>query len=469
MHKSKLIQTLQAFNSQELELLKKWIYSPVGCQHPETQKLLLNLISKRKLSDKTANKNLVFRQLYPQKPYDDSKLRTLMNRSLQVLENFVHFSLQKKDAFSKNKALVNFYQSRQLPKYAQQYIQKAQKLQKQQFSQDSQYYYQQYQLEQEIFDQKGTATRMRQTNLQTIFDHHYIAFALETLRHACTAITHQNLYNSRYKIPLLEQLLNDISHNIAYKDIPAIQLYYHSYMALSYPEKEKHFEELKKLLIHQHNILSESETKSIYVIAINYCVRRLNTGSEHYVQAVFELYEHGLDSSILIEKNILSRFTYKNIVAIALRLKEHQWVDRFIQKYTSYLELDYQENYGYYAKAKLLFSQDDFDATLQLLAQVEFDDIFLNMDAKLMLLKIYYERQYFDSLDALITSFRRFLQRKETIAYLKAIYENIINLTEKLIKLTPDKASKLALQEEINTTTPLTERPWLLAQLHKLK
>jgi len=205
-------------------------------------------------------------------------------------------------------------------------------------------------------------------------------------------------------------------------------------------------------------------------MAINYCVRQLNSGVEKYVRSVFELYQYGLEHAILIENNHLNQFTHKNIITTAIRLEEYDWVKHFIQKYTPFLEDEYQESYTHYAKAKLLFAQQKYDPCMQLLIKVEFDDLFLNMSAKSILLKIYYEQNSIDALMALLVSFRRFLQRKTIVAYHREIYKNMILLTEKLLAAPLNDTTKIAaLREEIQQTNPLTEKPWLLAQLDKLQ
>jgi hypothetical protein len=288
------------------------------------------------------------------------------------------------------------------------------------------------------------------------------------LHYACEAMTHQRLYNSSYDIPLLEYILTDIEAG-KYNSIPSIQMYYHSFMALRKPQEEVHFELLQASMFQHYSVLTPKEMKSLYLISINYCVRQLNNGAEKYVQAVFDLYQYGLEHRILIENNILSRFTYKNIVAAAIRLKEYKWVVQFIEVYTLLLEETYQKPYALYAKAKLHFAQKNFDKTLELLTQVEFDNVFLSMDAKTMLLKIYYERDHFEALDSLLTSFNRFLQRKSILAYQRKIHKNMIKLTTKLLSLPLRNKVKIeALRQEINQTNPLTEKPWLLAQLDKL-
>lgn len=468
MYNSKLIHIIEVLNSEEKELLKKWLHSPAHNQRNDRLKLLLFLLSKRKLSPKTTENKTVYTHVYGKITYEDKKWKKLMNLCVQLLEDFIHFLAQRKNAFSKQKALISFFQQHNLNKYTQQYIQKTKNLQAKDTLSNSQYFQQQYELEELTFAYQNTTTDSNTTNLQPIFNNHYIAFIINTLRYTCEAITHQRLYKSNYDIPLLEHILADIETG-KYKNIPSVQMYYHSFMALKKPDEEHHFELLQELMFQNYNILNANEIKSLYLIAINYCVRQLNNGAEKYVRAVFDLYQYGLAHQILIENNMLSRFTYKNIVAAAIRLKEYKWVIQFIEDYTPILEKSYQKPYALYAKAKLHFAQGDFDATLELLTQVEFDNVFLSMDAKTMLLKIYYERGHYEALEALLTSFNRFLERKSILAYQRKIHKNMIKLTSKLLYLPNHEKTKIEqLRQEIIQTNPLTEKPWLLAQLERL-
>jgi len=467
MYNSKLIDILKTLSTEEKEGLRKWANSPAHNHRSDRKELLNYLLDKRKLSVKTTNRYTIFEYIYPDTTYDDKKLKRLMNLAVQLLEDFIHFWMQKKNTFSKQKAVILFLNQHSLDKYVPQYIRKSQSKQQKKLIQSSDYYNQAYQLEALIFEQHNNL-RPKKTNLQTIFDYRYLSFILDTLRYACEAVTHQRLYNTDYRIPLLHAILQDIETG-KYQDVPTVQLYYNSYKALTCPEEEQYFEQLKKLLVDYYDKLNPKEIKSIYLIAINYCVKKLNDGIELYVRAAFELYQYGLKYHILIENNILSHFAYKNIIAIAIRLEEYGWTQEFIHSYTTQLMPVYQETYGHYAKAKLAFAKKDFDTTLLLLLQVEFDNLFLNMDTKVMLLKIYYERSEFDALEALLISFRRFLQRKQVLAYQRQIHENMIHLTTKLLN-TPiyDKAKLKALKEEIEQTHPLTEKPWLLEQLNQL-
>ncbi|MCU0346078.1 MAG: hypothetical protein MUC59_03985 [Saprospiraceae bacterium] len=55
------------------------------------------------------------------------------------------------------------------------------------------------------------------------------------------------------------------------------------------------------------------------------------------------------------------------------------------------------------------------------------------------------------------------------MGYHKDNYKNIIQYTKKMLKVAHyDKAQIQKLKSEIESTNPLTERKWLLAQLDKL-
>jgi hypothetical protein len=282
-------------------------------------------------------------------------------------------------------------------------------------------------------------------------------------------LTYQNLNRkNQFDIPFLQPVLEQIELGV-YQEIISVQFYYYSYKSLTEPNQASHYQQLKKLLFEHYQALESSEIKNIHVIALNFCIKQLNNGDEKYVQEVFDLFKYGLDYNILIKNNVLSRFTYKNIITAALRLKEINWTSQFLEQYTPYLNTKYQKNYHHFASAKLLYTKGDYDETMHLLHQVEYDDLFLNLDAKMILLKIYYEQGSSDALEALLNSFYIYLQRKEVMGYHQSNYKNIIKFTRKLLYLaTYDKGSLKKLQQQIEESSPLTEKFWLLQQIKNL-
>ncbi len=203
------------------------------------------------------------------------------------------------------------------------------------------------------------------------------------------------------------------------------------------------------------------------LFAINHCIKRINSGEITYIRETFELYLFGLEQHILVQTGkFLSRHTFKNIIALALRLQEFDWAKTFIEEAPRWLEPPYLKAQVDYNTAKLHFTLQQFDQAMLLLQQVDFDDIFMNMDAKVMLLKMYYRTQNTEALEALLNSFDVFLHRKKILSYHRDNYRNIVRLMRKLV-YTPvfDEKGKVQLKIQITTAQPLTERAWFLEQL----
>lgn len=469
MYKSKLIKIYTSFNRKEKALFRKWVNSPMHNQHKDVLLLFEFIFSKRgNLTALSLTKEKAYQFIYAAS-YNDLRLRHLMSLGVNVLENFVRFLIQGSNDFLQEKSLIQFYKDRKLNKFSQQQIQKTKAIQENQTIKDGAYYHHQYELETAIFEQVGEDERVRTTNLQAIFDAYSTAFVIEILRHACTALTYQNLNKkNQFDIPFLPAVLEQIELGI-YPNIVSIQFYYYSYKSLTEPNQASHYHQLKKLLFEHYQELKSSEIKNIHVIALNFCIKQLNNGDENYVQEVFDLFKYGLEYNILIKDNILSRFTYKNIITAALRLKEIHWTSQFLEAYTPYLNPKYQKNYHHFASAKLLYTKGNYDETMRSLHQVEYDDLFLNLDAKMILLKIYYEQGSTDALEALLNSFYIYLQRKEVMGYHQSNYKNIIKFTRKLLSLKPyDKDSLKKLQKQVEQVSPLTEKHWLLEQIRNV-
>lgn len=469
MIKSKLIQLYTCLDSNELEAFHKWIKSPLHNSDEKLTELFIYISSRRVLSKTSVDKQRAFKHLFPKKTYDDLKLRRLMSKGIKNLENFVHFWMSKKNIVEQQKNIATFLRTHNRPQLAQQQWLKGKKELDRQTEKTHLYYYKHYQLEQEQFEQAATQSRMRATNLQAIVNNFSVAFCIENLRYACTTISHKNLYATSYTIPLLEETLA-LSNQAPYHDIPAIQLYYQAYMALTIPNDTTHFALLKRNLLEYESLLPTKERKDLYTLAINYCIRRINSDeSQKFIREVFELYKQGLKNKTLLDNGVLSRFTYKNIASAGLRLQEYDWIASYISTYAIYVEVDYRESYQHYNTSKLYFAKGDYDQAMQRLIQVEYDDLFLNLDAKTMLMKIYYETQSYDALDAFFHSFTIYLQRKEIMGYHRENYLNIIRLTKKMLELPPrNPKARQQLQNSIDSLQPLTERIWLLEQLSRI-
>ena len=305
------------------------------------------------------------------------------------------------------------------------------------------------------------------SSLEHAFYHFDIYALIEKLRLACSIISAQSFDKQEIDFSLLELLLQRITLEDLEKHA-LLAIYFYTYKMLQQPESETYFNQLQPLIYQHVQTFPKTEMREIILQANNFCIKRMNRGEEVYFRKSFELYKLGIEEKIVLESGLLSRFTFTNVVTIALRLKEIDWTKSFIENNKKYIEEKFRESTYSFNKAKLWYTQKLYDKTIQLLQQADYDDILLNLSAKTILLKIYVELNYFDALEYHIQSMRKFITRKKIEPFYKNNFTNICKLTLKLMEF---KSSKKTHKEQdnlkatIQQTNPCSEKAWLLEQI----
>lgn len=464
MHKSKLIRLYQTLNDVEIRQFKKWVKSPIHNKHKDVQRLFDYLFSRQGISVVTTHRERVFQFLYPKEKMNMARLRHVMSFATDVLEDFIRYIEHVSDYKNGEILLLRGLRKRDLRKDAEKQEEKIHKAFDKEAIQNEDYYRLKYQLELELFRIQTIGNQPTSVNLQEVMDSSSLVFVLSMLRYACVSHTHQNLFKTKYHVPFLDPILVSIEQG-NYADINSIQLYYASYMALTQPESDSSYERLKKYLVDYPNILSPNEFREVYGIAVNYCIKRLNKGNPYYIEEAFRLYMNGIENEVLLENGYLSHFAYKNIVAIGLHLEKFEAIKTFIPRGEQLLHPEHRESYIHYNTANFYFATKDYENAVRLLISMEYDDLFMTIGAKLLLLKIYVIEESFDLLESFLHSFAQFVRRKPALSSThKQSFLNTIKFTQKVVHAFTKEQKKILI-EEINATNPLPEKRWLLEQL----
>ena len=415
-------------------------------------------------SARSLQRERAYAAVYDKQAYDDLQMRRLMSEFLGVLEDFLTYETWLENPSGQWLSLAKTYRQRQLSADATAYLSKAGQILNAQPLRDARYYLDHYRLQEERLAQNPA--RDAALNLQEMADELTHFFVAELLRNACSAASHAAIYRADYELPYLEVVLTDCETG-RYDGVPLIRLYYHSYRCLSEPEATEHFFAYKKILPDAASWLSKPELRDVLLFGINYCIRRLNTDTPGFLREAFDLYNLGLVQETFLENGLLSRFTYKNVVAVALKLGETAWVERFLETHSALLSPSFREHYERFCRAKLCYQKRDYGQVQSLLHDLTFDDVFLEIDARVVLLKIYFETSEWRLLEGFLTAFERFVSRKKMLAYHAPNYRNIIHFTLKLMLWKSGKRPMIAdelesLRQQISAAKPLTEREWLL-------
>ena len=168
----------------------------------------------------------------------------------------------------------------------------------------------------------------------------------------------------------------------------------------------------------------------------------------------------------MFENGFVSRFTYKNAVTTAMRLGEWTWARDFIENYQKYLPpKDRRTAYAYNLGA-WYFRQNDYKSATKLLQGIDFQEVFANIGARQMLVRMFFETNDYDALTATLDSFQTYLNRQKDIGYQRDNYLNFIKIVRRMLRVDLTKEPiREDLVAEIKTTTTLAEREWLLEKL----
>jgi hypothetical protein len=469
MQKSFLVRILRTCSKKEFRDMAKWFASPMHNLRKDVAKLFEYLMEEDHLyNDSFLEKEAAFKWIFSKEAYDDAKMRQTMYFTTKCVEEFLIYEALREDEVRARTALGNVYRKRKLDKPFQKNIRETKKLQEKQEFRNGQYLRNEYFIQQEQYYYLSGVKRL-ELNLQQMSDALDASYIADKLRQSCLMLAHQAVYKKQdYEIGMLDDVLKTVKTK-DFLNHPAIAMYYFSYMAQTEKEDESHFLNLKHEIMEYGHLLPKAEIRDIYLLALNYCIGRINAGMSHYYRESFELYRRGLEQKVLLDGNVLSRYTFINVVTIGTNLREFDWVKFFIDDFQKYIEDKYRESIVSYSLGRLHFFRKEYDKAMVLFSQVEYDDILMNLNAKVMQIQMFYEQDDFDVLESLLESMRTYLVRKKVIGYHRNNYKNILRFTKKLVKTNPYSTSQRdKLKKEIEEASPLTEKKWLLEKLEDL-
>ena len=465
MQESRLLKLLSTLSKDELKGLRGFIRSPFANKRREVV-ALFDILEKPLRSGKTIpDKQVVYRQVFPGAAYDDHRIRMAMSFLFQATGQFlaVREFMEDKPLFQRR--LSGIFRQRQLPDLFIKTWEEAGKQQAQQPGRNADFFEGQYQLSLEKYRFDVDNQSADRIDFQDLSDQLDRAFLARKLWQACFMLSHQTVRHTHYDFGLLNNAVSYLEKT-GYLDVPAISVYYYCWRSLIRPGEKTHFQHFKKLLMQNGDLFPGAELRDLYLLAINFCIRRYNEGSQDYLPEQFELYREGFSKGYFISDGALSRYTYQNAATIGLVLRELEWVERFVHEYRPYLREEYREGLFSFNLARLEYQRRELGKALLLLQKAEYKDLLLNLAAKTLQLKIFYELQEFDTLESHLQAIRTFIRRKKVMGYHRENYLNTVHFTQKILESRLfDKKERAALRREISETGALAEKEWLLAMI----
>jgi hypothetical protein len=444
----------------------KYVRSVFITHRPELSALYQALIKCRYQQEPFPEKQTLFAQVWPESTtYDDVQMRGAMSDLCALVEQFLVHQHLHTDPIRTDLALLAQLRDRNLDKRYQQTERRINQLRAQTTLRNAEYHQIEVECQLEAAQYITRTARTTDLPLQQISDAIDTAYLAQKLRHACTQLSHQAVYKTQYDFGLLRHLVAEIEQG-EYLKTPAVALYYYCYRFMTEQYSHPYFLKFRANLHENELLFSDSERKTLYLIAINYCIRMLNTGQQDFISEGWELYQVGLQRGYFVEHDRFSSFTFNNIAAFGIKLRKFDAVEQFIHDYQHLLEPTQRDSFVSLNQARLAYHRGQYDAALVALQTADFKDLVNNLIAKTLLIKIYYQMHEWSILDAHLESFRLFISRRKLSDYHALNYGNVITLVKKLIALPEtDTRARERLRKQVLETEILSEREWLLEQV----
>ncbi|MEO6038482.1 MAG: hypothetical protein ABIQ93_08715 [Saprospiraceae bacterium] len=399
------------------------------------------------------------------RPFDDGKMRHLMTYLLDVIRECLAWQEWRSEAIEVNLHYCRALKKLGLDDFHEKELERAkQALDRPRLRHDG-YYFQRFALEQEAWELRRQKQRSGLGNVQAINTTFGVFVAINSLRQGCTLLAQKTLVNVSVTVPYLAETLRLAAEGM-FQGIPAVEAWHTSYLALQELGHETQLSRLKNLLEQHSDVFPDADLRDLYILALNVCIRRINAGDKKYVQEAFDLYKTGLQRGVFLENGWLSKFTYRNVLNIAVALQEWDWALAYLHEFQAHLPPKDRENIFKYNLATFYFRQKDYQQALTLLPYVELRDTLENFDSRRMLLLMYFERKEWQALSYLLDSFGIYLQRHKEGGYHREMYLNLVRFLKKMIaQPVHNEQERQKLRAEIAKTVHLAEREWLLSVL----
>lgn len=411
---------------------------------------------------------ILFKKVFPnEKTFDRIRLKDLFHYSINLFEDFVVFYVSKTDDEQKLSILSKFYAKKNMQKEALAINTKLFKIVKK-YKLNYKNYYKLFKLDMNRFEillnDFNYETFQYAEKANELLDKYYF---LEKLRITQELRSDSIMSSRKYKISFLNEIKNEIKVNEKINKKLLFKIY--SITSDLYEgvfDKETYFI-LKKLVLKNIEKFDFFTRKMVFSDINNYLSILYNKiGDSSLFVEVFENYKNQIHYKTIIINNKIADADFSPIINISLALKEFDWTNKFIDKYSKNIQ---NKDLVLLNRAQILYVQKDYDKALETLRDVEPKTPLVNYELKAIYAKILYLTNEIDLLDSHLNAFELYIRRQKNISELvKNSNLKFILFSKRLVNNKVNVANLLKLKKDIEKDKSVFNRIWLLSELDKI-
>jgi len=481
MKKYSVIQILRTFSIDELNLFEEFIRIPIINKNTK----LIHLFNELKpchplYTSPELNSEILHKKLSGNSKLKNSYIRNLMSDLNILAEKFIQFSLiSKSNTF--DRLLIEEFKNRDLNEITYKKLKTFQKKIDKTKSRDQEYYFNNnFIMEMKSFllvDKTLTDNFRNDQIINTIK-----LFILTLMENSFYLRVEEQRVKIKHDFEFLKYSLEYIKYHLKeFDDSPLLMIYYHLWSYFIYGSDED-FKEAKKYFKKYFSYLSKIDKKNIYSVMQVYYIDKIDEGNDSYNNEFLNFLLDMTRFNILSHKEInnIGLNLYRNILILCFRQDEIKIMKKFISEYINFVNEESRESILHYSNAHLYFLQGNFEKSMMLCSEIEFnsllnstnDNLFFKNDIKSLSLKCLYELNYFENAFSGIDAFKHFLKKSRLIKELtRKKYLKFLNYLFDLIKLKMnfDEYNFLKLKKDFLNEKDLIQKKWISLKIKELE
>lgn len=493
MYTHELINLLQTFSNKELMWFAKFLNSPYFNNRKRIVKLFRVL---RKFYPAYDNKNFtkenIFKLTFGNRKFNDSTFRNLMSDLLILALQFIQQEGLEKSEIDNSFYITQELFNRECFSLFRKVMDKNKKLLESKNTYNSDYFFNNFKIDTDSFNVNLLTQKVLKKSYVISESQRLIEgianvlnyFVIETIKHNDNLLQYSRSYNVQKNIETVSSFLEifDFEKVISYLKenskvkVPIVELYYNLLKAFTNFDDEKYYYEFKKSLFECSRNLGIGDNNFLHLRLIAYCILKINYG----MNSSFDLYKEIFDlQKIYIEKGFYRTETskylpfdsYRNVLLNCISVKNLDYMEEFIKKYSKKLLPGHVVSVENYSMALLNFEKKNFGKALTFINKIKFDEFVYKIDMKNLQLKISYELEHYESSISIIDTYKHFLKNNVLLTESRRVlHNNFVDYTHKLIQFrTGSKKINLPfLSHKLENSKNVFDKVWLTDKISEL-
>lgn len=486
MQNSYVIKLLKTLNSREFRKLSGFIDSP-----------FISLVSRRTVSinrtrfffryikqyyPKFINKNLdrkiIFNEIFPHEVYDERKFRNTKLDISRTIEMFIACSCLISDPYKIKTNLLEHFKKKREEILYEQNINLCNGYLEDSNIRDESFYYQKYLLTnmKRLFYEHTEELGKSELNFRILQDEinyissHFIIVLLKQLSLKYHFKTHLNIELDTEFYEYIYDYFN--LNKEKFRDNKVIFLLNKFLLIHKENTTPGQIKELMSLLNSNSKLFYIDDFKYLYIDLISFCISRYSKGEIEFKNILNQLLKDCIEKGVYVQEGYIHEHNYKNIVRLALRLKNPKMAENFINDYKEKLPAEQRENAYLFTYSTYYYTLKNYGKALELLSKVESKDFYYSTEIYNLQLRIYYEINATESALNMIDSYKHFFAKHKLIpGEYKRRFKMFLKNYEKLvrIKLNKSKTPPGLLIRKLNEYSDFSYKNWLINKLKELE